>query len=60
MASQTIQRNIHNVEGIGPIVLFIKKKLSTIIQLSKYMHGGRTHNFIHLHMCSRRNVLPKH
>ncbi len=50
--------NIHDVEGIGPIVLFIKKMLSTY-NYQNICIGGRTHNFIHLHMCSRRNVLPK-
>ena len=37
--------DIHDVEGIEPIVLFIKKKLSTHNYQNIYM-GGRTHNFI--------------
>ncbi len=43
--------NVHDVEGIGLIVLFIKKKLSRYSYQNICM-GGRTHNL-------RQNLLPK-
>ncbi len=51
MASQTPNSlNIHDVEG--PVVLFIKKKLSTYNYQNICMQGGRTHNFI-IYTCVR-------